>query len=400
MPWQSFLQLIRADIFKSKTQENILTYLKMLPIYRIRDGAQELSKNDEIFERSIQIVSDKVPLALMPEGNHSGFRRLRNFVKGAFRIAIRAQEIANEEEVFILPVGLDYQDYQKFNQNLLINIGKPVSIKQFMPEYIENQAKGINSIREKISGEIKPLMIHIENTEVYDMYQDLRHIWNPRMKQYCGIRGRTLHHAFKADKMMIRILDQAWETEQDSVKELAETTKTYMQNLSKLSMRNWVIARKAYSSAETLLMFLRILLTFPIALYGAVNNFLPYYLPVRATRKIKDPQFVSSFKFVITILLFPAFYLIQTLLVGWISGSGLIALGYLLSLPFTGYYAFMWTSWFKKLRASVKFRKMYSQKNPLLLETINLYVKIMQTMERISAAYLHQIPLKEKKTYE
>jgi len=39
--------LARADIFKSKTVSSILKYLKLLPVYRIRDGKDNLSNNEE-----------------------------------------------------------------------------------------------------------------------------------------------------------------------------------------------------------------------------------------------------------------------------------------------------------------------------------------------------------------
>lgn len=393
--------MARADIFKSKRQEKILNYFKMLPIYRMRDGAQELSKNDEIFDRSVQIIADRIPLCLMPEGNHAGKRKLRNFVKGAFRIAFRSKEEVGEgEDVFILPVGIDYQNYQKFNQNLLIIIGKPVSVNKFMPSYIENQPKGLNTLRDTISDNIQDVMIHIENDELYDMYQNLRHIWNSRMKQISRMRGKTLHHAFRADKLMIRILDEAFETEPDNLRRLAATTRNYTDLLDSLNLRNWVIARKGLSYTEIISLFLRLLVTLPIALYGIVNNILPYYLPVRLTRKIKDPQFVSSFKFVLSILIFPIIYILQTVAVGLLSGSGLVAVLYLISLPISGYYSLYWSFWLKKFRAALKFQRLNSRKDPVIDETKELYVQIMRTMERICSDYLHKIPMKDKARYD
>lgn len=393
--------LARADIFKSKVQNKILTFLKMLPVYRMRDGTQELSKNEEIFDRAVHIVTSKIPLSLMPEGTHGDKRRLRNFVKGAFRIAFRAQQEAGPlNDVLILPVGIDYEHYQKFNQDLLIVIGKPVNIREYLSEYTDNQAKGLNLLRDKISGAIKDLMIHISNDEFYDMYQNMRHIWNSRMKQLSGIRGKNLYDAFRADKLMIRILDHAWETEPETLRALAEKTSKYMTNLELLKMRNWVIARKGLSGSETALMIARIIITSPLALYGFVNNILSYYIPIKLTKKIKDPQFVSSFKFVLSLISFKVFYIIQTLAVGIFSGSLIIAIVYLLSLPVTGYYSLYWSFWVKKTRSGMRFKKLNSEKDKVVLETMKLYQQIMQAMEKICFKYLHEIPLKEKNRYD
>ena len=45
--------LARADIFKKKMIAAILYFLKILPVYRIRDGFSSLKANDEIFLRPL-----------------------------------------------------------------------------------------------------------------------------------------------------------------------------------------------------------------------------------------------------------------------------------------------------------------------------------------------------------
>ena len=384
--------LARADIFKNKRQENLLTQFKMLPIYRIRDGLQELSKNEEIFERSVNVVANKVPVCLMPEGNHGDKRRLRNFVKGAFRMAFKAQEVTGENnDVFVLPVGIDFQHYWKFHQDLLIVIGKPVNVNEYMPEYNENQPKGINSLRDKVAGEMKKLMIHISNEELYEMYQNMRHIWNKRMRQLAGIQGKSLYDKFKADKIMISMLDHTYESEPETLRKLSDKTADYLNRIEKLGMRNWVIQRKGFSLAKIMLVFISLLITIPPALYGFLNNFLPYHLPVKFTGKIKDFQFLSSFKFVLSLLLFPGFYIIQAIIVALITGNMFIILAYLLSLPFTGYIALYWTFWFKKWKSAVKYKCLHQRKDSFLNETEVLYEQILQDMEKISEKYLKNI---------
>ena len=74
--------LARADIFKGKFIINLLTFIKILPIFRIRDGMANLQKNEEIFDLTVNILKNKHnPLLLFPEGNHGDRRRLRPLVK-------------------------------------------------------------------------------------------------------------------------------------------------------------------------------------------------------------------------------------------------------------------------------------------------------------------------------
>ncbi|UCH13652.1 MAG: 1-acyl-sn-glycerol-3-phosphate acyltransferase, partial [Bacteroidales bacterium] len=85
--------LARADIFKGRVLIHFLNFLNIMPIYRMRDGASSLKKNEEIFEKTLAVLKNKLnPLSLFPEGTHGDKRRLRSLKKGIFRIAFMAQE--------------------------------------------------------------------------------------------------------------------------------------------------------------------------------------------------------------------------------------------------------------------------------------------------------------------
>mgnify|MGYP000843942890 CR=1 FL=1 len=68
--------LARADIFRRKTIASVLYFLKMLPVYRIRDGFNTLRGNDEIFDKTVDVLKNKNGLVILPEGDHAGYRRL------------------------------------------------------------------------------------------------------------------------------------------------------------------------------------------------------------------------------------------------------------------------------------------------------------------------------------
>src|SRR6056297_3019058 len=64
--------LARSDIFKKKFVAAILYFLKILPIYRIRDGFDNLKNNQETFDHTVRVLSNKRGLVILPEGNHYG----------------------------------------------------------------------------------------------------------------------------------------------------------------------------------------------------------------------------------------------------------------------------------------------------------------------------------------
>ncbi|MBK6965722.1 MAG: hypothetical protein IPH20_17810 [Bacteroidales bacterium] len=91
------------------------------------------------------------------------------------------------------------------------------------------------------------------------------------------------------------------------------------------------------------------LVLLPVHLYGMIFNYLPYKLPVLLTRKVKDPQFVSSVNFGLGFVTFVLWYLILLVVLPVFAGSGLIALCIYISMPFTGLFTFYHYKHLKKL---------------------------------------------------
>lgn len=117
----------RADLFKKPALARALNFLKIMPIYRIRDGADSLSGNDATFQTAVQTLKSGLPFCIFPEGRHSQEPGLLPLRKGIARIALKAAEDV-DKPVVIVPVGLVYEDYTDFRTNLKINIGEPMPV--------------------------------------------------------------------------------------------------------------------------------------------------------------------------------------------------------------------------------------------------------------------------------
>ena len=384
--------MARADIFKKKKQAAILRFLKILPVYRIRDGVEELSKNEDTFSSALDILNDGVPFCIMPEGNHGDKRRLRSMVKGVFRIAFRAQkESGLNPDVKIVPVGIDYGDYQKFFNDILIIFGQPIEVSDYYAEFEANNAIGINKLRDRLASELKKNMIHIDNEELYDMYQSLRKIYNKRMRSKAGIIGKSHYEQFRADKQMIRILDEKFKAHPEKLKLLSIKVKEYTESLHSLNLRNWIFERSGFTTKKLIYKRAGLIISFPLFLYGYINNILPFRIPVSKARKVKDSQFVSSFRFAIALILFPIFYILQTILVAILTGPTWILWAYLISLIPMGYFALFWSIWYKRWRAGLKYRRMKRNRHESILNLERKYKEIMTEMDSIIDDYLARI---------
>jgi 1-acyl-sn-glycerol-3-phosphate acyltransferase len=379
--------LTRADIFKGKFMIDLLTYLNMLPIFRIRDGIEKVRKNDEVFEKSLRVLHNKLnPLCLFPEGNHGDKRRLRPLVKGIFRIALMAQETYGENPaVKIVPVGFDYSHYQKFRSTLFINYGKPIEISEFYPIWKSSPVDAINQLRDRLAEELKTLMIHIGTIEYYDLYMQLRVMYNATMRKKMGIPGNSLASRFRADKKMIEMLDQTLEKKPEDISLLNQQMTEYQANLKHFNFRDWIIAKGKFSLPALLADSLLLFLTLPAFIYGYLANILPFYMPVFiARKKIKDPQFHSTIKFVLSLVFFPVTYFLLLIPGLLMIENTRIRLAYLLSLPLSGMAAYFYFIRFKKIRSRFRFFRMSFARHTAIEKLIKGRKVIIDRMNQIT----------------
>ena len=160
--------LARADIFQNPVVRFFLTWLRISPVYRIRDGRDSLSRNEEIFDTARQVLEKGVPLCLMAEGRHNDRHQLLPLVKGMFRIAGATQVELGDKPLYILPMGLDYDHYECLYHNVSVNIGKPIDIRQYIEEYKTNEPVALNQMRAALTASLKGVMHDVGSHDRYD----------------------------------------------------------------------------------------------------------------------------------------------------------------------------------------------------------------------------------------
>ena len=377
--------LARADIFEKKIINKILTFLKILPIYRIRDGKDSLKNNDAIFQKTVDVLKTKDGLIILPEGNHGGQRKLRTLKKGVSRIVFEAEESNDFKlNIKIIPIGIDWSNYINFRSRLFLNYGEPISVSDYYEEYKKHPARGMNLLRERIAVELKKYMINIESDEYYDMFDNIRYMYLPQMIEKMGFKNKRQPDEFYAQKKIIKQLNEFVEENPDETKKLSEKTDKYLELLKKLNFRHWVIQKPNFSNIGIFFQFLFMLLLSPIYLYGGIINYLPYKIPVLATKGIKDQQFVSSVRFVAALLLFPIYYIILIII-----GNHQLEYWWLkITVPifslFAGLFAFHYYIEGKKMLARLRFNIMTWFKNKDLIELKNCYQYIIQKMDDVT----------------
>lgn len=379
--------LARADVFRNKHLAWLLRKFKIMPVYRLRDGSENLYKNDKTFRESIEILKNKKALGLFPEASHTDKRSLLPLKKAIPRIAFMAEsENKFSMNIHVIPVGIYYSNYSNLRTILQVNYGKPIAISDYKKLYEENERKATLEFNQVLEERLDSLVINIKDVEYYDMYEGLREVFSKRMveKMKLGDTNRQ-ENKFIAYRKIIEktynYFEKKHETEEKI--DLSRICIEYFEGLKKLKLSDWILEKGKFSFLPILVNCALLLLLLPLHIYGILTNIIVYKaINSFLNKKIKDRQFHSSIKFAFGFLVLPFYYLILTIILNFFVDF-FYSLLFFASLPLAGVFSFEYFVWSQRLYAKIRFATAKRAKNPELLRLIALRQSICNKMENI-----------------
>ena len=120
--------LTRAAVFVNPLISKVLHYIRMLPVYRVRDGFSTIQQNQQTFEETFEVLRKKGTVVVFAEGSHSLVRNLRPLSKGFTRMAFGLKEKYPDLEPVILPVGLGFSAHMRSGSTVRITFGKIIPV--------------------------------------------------------------------------------------------------------------------------------------------------------------------------------------------------------------------------------------------------------------------------------
>lgn len=344
--------LARADIYKRKTIASLLYFLKMLPVYRMRDGFSSLKGNDEIFDKTVDVLRNKNGLVVLPEGNHEGIRRLRQLKKGICRIAFQADEASGFDlKIKIVPVGLEYTNYQMYRQVLTVVYGKPIEVSEFHELYKMSPEIALNELRSKLSYEMKRIMVHIDSDEDYEAIDELRRLINGRFSD--DIRIPKLFR----DRMLIEKLNSLKTKDQELYKRICSLSLQVKQKAKELNTDYRLLAKKKHPILWLIAGFIGLIVTFPFFIFGNIFNMTFLEIPNLQIRKIRDIQFHSSVKYGLSLILALVFLPVYLIISFIIFSPWWLAVLIYVTLPLTGLFAWYYYLEFRRITGGFRIKK-------------------------------------------
>jgi len=281
----------RADIFNNKTAAKALTFLRMVPMVRRRDGIRNVERNRETNDQIIEALEHGVRYCMFCEGTHRPKHSLLPVNKGIVRLALAANEkFGKEKPVYIVPAGLEYGDYFRFKATSLLTYGQPINVTKFVEEHPDMlEADIYKEIMWKIADEISNLITFIPDNELYSAKWTLTRIWSDRR----GSLKKRLE-SNKAAAAKAELADEATLAAADAFENARKKAHVSIKSFGHKTPGTAIISKTLLG-----------LLILPFFLYSSVMTLPIWGTTLAICMKIKDQAFRNTVHFGVRLALIP-----------------------------------------------------------------------------------------------
>lgn len=310
--------LAKAPILRYPVVGWLARELDTIPVYRKQDNTA--GSNEETFEKSRDVLRRGGGIAIFPEGTTHDDPRLRELKTGAARIALSA----GVGEVFAVPTGIYYTAKHVFRSEALVVFGEPLRI---VSDGDTNPAE-VEALTDAIDAGLDAVTVQADSHAALDLIARAEDI-------FTGDDEQPLAEEFELRRRFVDGYHYLREHDPARLERMQQQIVQFEAELH--SARIDVHALAPRISARRLL---RVVVTLPLALIGAIVNYPAYRLIRVLAKKFSKGEgaVTATIKFLAALAFYPLTYIAIAIFVGmrwgWIAG---VITG--LALPFVAYLA-------------------------------------------------------------
>lgn len=339
--------MTRGDIFQKPFYRKLMESINMFPVYRVRDGYAGRDRNEEVFEYCIEKLQNRRIVTIYVEGEHHLEKRVRPAQKGIARIAFAAFERHQLEDLQIIPAGCNYMRGDRPRDEVMMNIGEPIFVKNYWDDYQRDSTGTIQRLCNDIEKSLKSVCYHIENENDDALAERLLALHRSEQPEPPLPVVIYNNRRFLAEKAVLDGLNILPENEKNTLRERAER---YFVALEQAGLDDAALKNPRWGNWLWLGFFIIGLLLY---LVGFLSSWplirLAKYI---ADTKAKKREFYSSVRMGVGLLAGMPYYFALFLTSLFTLNPYWIALG--LSLPLLGWFAEFYREMWQRWRAARK----------------------------------------------
>ena len=293
--------LANYSLFKNPISGFLLSNLFCIPIQRYADVPEgQALQNDEAFKKCDEHLLGGGCLYIAVEGTSWPERVIREFKTGMARIAFNAEMKTDFKlDLRILPIGITYSDGLKFRSDVRVEIGELISADDWQAAYNREPRKVIQDFTTHVENKMRDIVIDCRNAEEDKFLKNLETVLH---------NENTLdtEGSYKRSKTLLVGLHD-WEiSDKKAFNDFKTQADIYFSKLNALKIKD--------SNTKTFDKWTlpKLLLGFPIFIYGFINNIIPAWLSDKMIGWLKQHEaYDTTVRYISGLIFFPFFWWLQ-----------------------------------------------------------------------------------------
>jgi 1-acyl-sn-glycerol-3-phosphate acyltransferase len=350
--------LATAALFRNRLVGRFLRACGAIPVYRRQDDPDKMERNLGAFEACFAAFRAGRLVAIYPEGTTHAEVRVQRIKTGAARLAL-GYEAERPRELQVVPVGLNFDVRKSFRGRVLVSFGSPIPVTPYLDAYRADPPGAVEALTDEIQRGMEAEVVHVARIDERRLVHAVQELYRDELvrelREARGLAERQVD-LVRLSRAIVDSTDYFKRHDPERVERIWQGIQSYRALLAEYRVRDEAVRARAERSRPRR----RVRLTweaiagFPLFLYGATVNFLPYWIPRWVARRMSTKETdYATWRLLTAMLAVPLFWGLEILLAARLAGRAW-ALAFAVSLPVSGVIAYRYWVGAGRLRSRLR----------------------------------------------
>ncbi len=387
--------LAAAMLFENLLASWIFRLAGALPVYREADDRSKLRRNIATFDECRRLLDAGKVIAIFPEGTTHSDPHVRALKRGVARIALTVEsQHSFEMGLRIFPVGLNYSELGRFRSRCLVAVGEPINLSSYKDRYRTNRRNAEKELTDDVRRNLEQHTLHVKKLRLAELVREVESIYRndlmDRLPPRIGAFSEP-ERSLELSKAIIRTVEHFDEREPERVERIWESIRRYKRSLRWIGLSDEAFDSEPKHGREEgvgLKSITGFVLGLPVAVYGLVNNIVPYLIPLHLCAYMKrNPSQNASIKFFSGCLSFLVFYILQGAVCSLVFGPW-VSLIYIFTLPATGFFAMSYFRRLRRARAHLRLATILLRSKTVVFRLAHVRARLIEELDAAKEDYM------------
>jgi glycerol-3-phosphate O-acyltransferase/dihydroxyacetone phosphate acyltransferase len=328
-------------------------------VYRKQDDPTNMEKNAGAFEACFAAFREGRLVAIYPEGTTHAEARVQRIKTGAARLAL-GYDVDRPGELRVVPVGLNFDTRKSFRGRVLVSFGEAIPVTPYLDAYRADPVKAVEALTDTIQWSMEAEVVHVERIDESRLVSAVQELYRGELvrelREERGLAERQVD-LVRLSRAIAESTSYFKRHEPERVEQIWQRIQSYRALLAEYRVKDDAVRARLERPRprQHIRRGWEAIVGFPLFVYGAAVNLLPYWIPRWTARRMSRRETdYATWRFLTAMLAFPLFWGLEIWIVTRLAGPGL-ALLFALTLPLSGAVAYRYWVGAGRLRSRLRF---------------------------------------------